>query len=113
MKAAEFIAKFGFNVAEKCLKNCFSPNDKWFIHEGELVSNNEFDLLKTYVDAWDLVQKMGSTIDEIKEHVRVTERNLERGVYFKCTIERNINRINRIKKAIALVEEVESLKEVC
>ena len=98
MKVVDFIRKFGWEKAKECLE--FGKN----YTDSDIRAKH--DDLKTYVDAWELVQKMGGTIDEIKEHVRVTERNLKRGVYFKCTIERNINRINRIKKAIALVEEV-------
>lgn len=55
MNAIDFIKDYGFTQAKECLSICASPNDKWFIHNGDLVSDSDFDELKRLVESVDLV----------------------------------------------------------
>lgn len=57
MNAIKFIKDYGFTQAKECLSICASPNDKWFIHNGVLVSDSDFDDLKRLVESVDLVRE--------------------------------------------------------
>ena len=57
MKANEFIKKFGWGTSKFCLDNCLSPNDKWFMHEGESIYDEDFDELKRLVESHEIIQK--------------------------------------------------------
>ena len=59
MNAIEFVKKFGWKDAKVCLLNCASPEDKWFMRRGDLISGQEFDNLKQIVEAFELVDKFG------------------------------------------------------
>lgn len=65
MKAISFIKTFGIKQAKKCLENCASPNDKWFLHMGVLVCDSDFDDLKRIVESYELLSTY-SDIDTAK-----------------------------------------------
>lgn len=103
MNAAEFIVKFGWTGAELDI-NAF---ENGFITRDDFLKNYGFEILdeiKTYVDAWEFVQKKGG-LTGAKRWLQTEESepyyNYEQSV------------VDELKKNVALVEEVESLKEVC
>ena len=67
MKANEFVKKFGVHIADHCLNDCASPDDRWFIHHGALIDGEDFDDLKRLVEAHDLVMEHGS-IERAKKY---------------------------------------------
>lgn len=71
MKANEFVKKYGWKDAKICLLNCASPEDKWFMRRGDLISGQDFDDLKQIVDAWELVFEHGS-IERAKKYADST-----------------------------------------
>ena len=63
MKANEFIKKFGVHIADHCLNDCASPDDRWFIHHGALIDGGDFDELKRLVKSHELVASWGGLSD--------------------------------------------------
>ena len=59
MKANEFVKKFGWEDAKICLLNCASPQDKWFMRQGALICDQDFDDLKRIVESHELVERLG------------------------------------------------------
>ena len=59
MKANEFVKKFGVHIADHCLNDCASPDDRWFIHHGALIDGEDFDDLKRLVESHELVGSYG------------------------------------------------------
>jgi len=97
MKPAEFIAKFGWDLAQRdvtCLETGFITKADFLEHYGFEI----LDEIKIYIDAWELV-KEHYMIDRAKKYAN--------SPYTAPEI------VEPLKKAIALVDEVESLKEVC
>lgn len=70
MNAIQFIKDYGFTQAKECLSICASPNDKWFIHNGDLVSDSDFDDLKRLVESVDLVNELGG-VEKCKGYIQV------------------------------------------
>lgn len=97
MKANEFVKKFGVHIADHCLNDCASPDDRWFIHHGALIDGEDFDDLKRLVESHELVGSYGG-LDGSK---RFIERDQEAEIDDYVT--------EKIKKAIA---DVESCMEV-
>ena len=71
MKAFEFVKKYGWKDAKICLLNCASPEDKWFMRRGDLISGQDFDDLKQIIDAWELVFEHGG-IERAKKYADST-----------------------------------------
>ena len=71
MKANEFVKKFGVHIADHCLNDCASPDDRWFIHHGALIDGEDFDDLKQIIDAWELVFEHGG-IERAKKYADST-----------------------------------------
>lgn len=67
MNAIEFVKKHGWKDAKICLLNCASPEDKWFMRRGDLISGQDFDDLKQIVEAWELVERIGGFESAVKE----------------------------------------------
>ena len=63
MKANEFVKKFGVHIADHCLNDCASPDDRWFIHHGALIDGEDFDDLKRLVESHELVASWGGLAD--------------------------------------------------
>lgn len=59
MKANEFVKKFGINDAKCCILNCASPEDRWLMRRGDLISDDAFDDLKRLVESHELVESYG------------------------------------------------------
>ena len=62
MKANEFVKKFGVHIADHCLNDCASPDDRWFIYHGALIDGEDFDDLKRLVESHELVESKGGLI---------------------------------------------------
>lgn len=60
MNAIDFVKKHGIEKASDCFNLCASPNDKWFIYMGDLISDKDFDDLEGIIDAFELVMEHGS-----------------------------------------------------
>lgn len=117
MKAAEFIADKGWDWAKKLTikhENCYMPKtfNYWSNKLQDFVlctkyASFEMSELKQYVDAWELVDQFGD-IGQAKAYLPELDNDVPWNVkgrelrFFKWQLE----------EAIALVEEVESLKEV-
>ncbi|MCM1958157.1 hypothetical protein NCZ17_02065 [Acinetobacter modestus] len=70
MNAIDFIKQHGVTQAKKCLSICASPNDKWFIHEGDLISDSDFGDLKRLVESIDYLNEWyEGKIDDAYDHV--------------------------------------------
>ena len=67
MKANEFVKKFGIHIADHCLNDCASPDDRWFVHYGALIDGEDFDDLKRLVESHELVASWGGLADAKKE----------------------------------------------
>lgn len=91
MKANEFVKKFGINDAKCCILNCASPEDRWLMRHGNLISDQDFDDLKRLVESHNLVEKLGG-IDKCKGLIQV------------CIYKGRDSYASRIKEAIADVE---------
>lgn len=90
MKANEFIKKFGWGTSKFCLDNCLSPNDKWFMHEGESIYDEDFDELKRLVESWRFINEHGG---------------IERGKnWYKSSPFKNNKYMRELKQAILDVE---------
>lgn len=89
MKANEFVKKFGVHIADHCLNDCASPDDRWFIHHGALIDGEDFDDLKRLVESYELVKEHGS---------------LERAKMYVESIYTAPEVVERMKQAIADVE---------
>ena len=63
MRANEFVKKFGVHIADHCLNDCASPDDRWFIHHGALIDGEDFDDLKRLVESHELVASWGGLAD--------------------------------------------------
>ena len=95
MTAIEFVKKYGWGDAKICLLNCASPEDKWFMRRGDLISGQDFDDLKQIVDAWELVEKYKNRHGGIRFRIRW-------GMFrYGDTQEFN----DRLKQALNLVEQ--------
>ncbi len=98
MKAAKFIADKGWDLAQRdvvCLEAGFITKADFLEHYGFEI----LDEMKIYVDAWELVHKDFESVE------MASYEHLVSGSYADpYWID--------VKKAIALVKEVESLKEV-
>jgi hypothetical protein len=60
MNAVEFVKKYGWDQSWTCLSLCASPNDKWFIYNGDSISDSDFDELVKLVESYELVFEHGS-----------------------------------------------------
>ncbi|MBU3846020.1 MAG: hypothetical protein H9855_03385 [Candidatus Acinetobacter avistercoris] len=99
MKANEFVKKFGIHIADHCLNDCASPDDRWFVHHGALIDGEDFDDLKRLVESHELVEKYKNRHGGIRFRIRW-------GMFrYGDTQEFN----DRLKQAIA---DVESCMEV-
>ena len=67
MKANEFVKKYGINDAKCCILNCASPEDRWLMRRGDLISDDAFDDLKRLVESHELVMQFGS-LEEAKRN---------------------------------------------
>ena len=72
MKAIDFVKKHGVEKASDCFNLCASPNDKWFIYMGDLISDKDFDDLEGIIDAFELVESRGG-IDGAKKVLKENE----------------------------------------
>lgn len=98
MKAVEFIAKFGWELAQRdvvCLETGFITKADFLNHYGFEI----LDDIKTYVDALEFVQNLGG-IQAAKDAAYQNTMNVDG---FDPS---------KIETAIALVEEVEKFKGV-
>ena len=98
MKAVEFIAKFGWELAQRdvvCLETGSITKADFLNHYGFEI----LDDLKHYVDAYELIKKLGS-IQAAKDTAYQNTMNVDG---FDPS---------KIESAIALVEEVEKFKGV-
>ena len=66
MTALEFIKKFGWSDARVCILNCACPEDRWLMRHGELISDEDFDNLKQFADAWELVEENGGLVEALE-----------------------------------------------
>lgn len=136
MNAIEFLKKFGWDVAKNVIdKSPIQATDFLFDHEFMKadylkhvpgVSKFSFDLwdgkawqpflrhknrislieLIRLVDSWDLVNKSLEGLEGAREFVKHREFNIERGLYFKCTLDGIKKNVEKVKQAIADVESV-------
>ena len=81
MKANEFVKKFGVHIADHCLNDCASPDDRWFIHHGALIDGEDFDDLKRLVEAHELVNECGG-LDSCVKKLAVREKFKPKAEYF-------------------------------
>ena len=97
MTAIEFVKKHGWKDAKICLLNCASPEDKWFMRRGDLISGQDFADLKQIVDAFELMEsfkcKRYSGISNAKDHMLTLAHMGE------C------EKLNKLRQAIHLVEQ--------
>ncbi|OTG81842.1 hypothetical protein B9T31_15075 [Acinetobacter sp. ANC 4558] len=111
MKPSEFIAKFGWDLAQRdvtCLETGFITKADFLEHYGFEI----LDEIKIYVDAWELVQK-NQGLNGSRNTLKLLQSSIDIGLHHGIEgIDAEIE-IPKLKQAIALVEEVESLKEVC
>lgn len=91
MKANEFVKKFGVHIADHCLNDCASPDDRWFIHHGALIDGEDFDDLKRLVESHELVEQLGG-IAKTKE------------AFGLCVFRNRASYAKRVEQAIADVE---------
>lgn len=107
MNTAKFIADKGWDLAQRdvvCLETGFITKADFLEHYGFEI----LDEMKIYVDAWELVNQFDD-IGQAKAYLPDIDNDVPWNVkggefhFFKWQLE----------QAIALVEEVESLKEVC
>lgn len=96
MNAIEFVKKHGWGDAKICLLNCASPEDKWFMRRGDLISGQDFDDLKQIVDAWELIESLGG-MDMAKD---IFDIEINEPHYNYDAV-----KVTRIEKAINLVEQ--------
>lgn len=89
MKANEFVKRFGVHIANHCLNDCASPDDRWFIHHGALIDGEDFDDLKRLVESHELVKSFGG---------------LEKAMDAVINQEANGRPMNQLAQAIADVE---------
>lgn len=75
MNAVEFVRKFGWDVALRCLNDCASPQDRWFICDGILVSDNDFDDLKSLVESYELVNEFDD-IEQAKAWIPAMDNDM-------------------------------------
>lgn len=68
MNAVEFLERFGWNDARLCILNCASPQDRWLMRHGELISDQAFDDLERLVKSWELIAKFDG-LEECKRIV--------------------------------------------
>lgn len=87
MKAVDFIRKFGWDDAKWLKSECEHSHD---VKKSSIVN---YDELKQYIDAWELVNRFGG-VDGAKDE------------YFDCV--QNNEPASHIRKAIELVESVEN-----
>lgn len=69
MKANEFVKKFGINDAKCCILNCASPEDRWLMRHGNLISDQDFDDLKRLVESHEIVEFHGG-LDAAKKELQ-------------------------------------------
>lgn len=105
MNAIQFIQQHGLTQAKECLSNCACPEDKWFIHEGDLVSDSDFDDLKRLVESVERINFIGG-IAEAKTWVEKTKFGLERGHYPSYSTSAIKEKIKRNEQAIADYEQL-------
>lgn len=109
MNAINFIQKHSITQAKECLSICASPNDKWFIHEGDLISDSDFDDLKRLVESVELVGKVGGIT---KAKAQVKQAHEHDHITMSITIEINGSigmgclNIDTLEKAIADYEAI-------
>lgn len=102
MNAAKFIADKGWEYTKTHLEKMDTEN--WH--------NDWFKDLKRYVDAWELVQIHGfEQSKEIVKNAPSDEHFYSWSLGNSGVKDKTVN-IGELRKAIALVKEVESLKEV-
>lgn len=120
MKANEFVKMYGWDVVKDMLqkypKSTHVTNDAgvfinsseykkhapWFADDVDKMVS--FDDLERLVESYELVERMGGDIEEIKAHANHVERNLNEGVYFKCVEEKTAKKLQAWKQAINDVE---------
>lgn len=106
MDAKSFIGKHGWNDARVFILNCASPADRWVMRHGDLVSDNDFDELKTLVDAYELVQSHGGIISA-KKYLKFLQSSVDMGLYHGLDDVDYKTEIPLMEKAIKLVESVD------
>lgn len=118
MNAAEFIAKFGWEKARESISHVAWCETAYCIRLGHGCFKSTSDCcvdindLKRYVDAWELVQIHGfEQSKEVVKNAPSDEHFYSWSLGNSGVKDKTVN-IGELRKAIALVEEVESLKEV-
>ncbi len=110
MKVAKFIADKGWDLAQRdvvCLETGFITKADFLEHYGFEI----LDEMKIYVDAWELVQVHGlEQSNEIVKNAPSDEHFYSWTLGNSGVKDKTVN-IGELRKAITLVEEVESLKE--
>lgn len=103
MKANEFVRKFGWIKAKYCLELCASPQDKWFVFDGNLICDDEFDKIKRLVESHDLIEQWGGP-HGAKNTLKLLEESLSIGLYHGMDGIDAETEVPKLKQAIADVE---------
>lgn len=105
-KAIEFVKKFGWKEAQICLLNCAMPQDKWFMHRGNLIECQDFDDLKQIVEAFEIIDLFKS-LNHAKLELTACEADIHSQILVKLDVGIGYIDTKRVKKAIELVGSVD------
>lgn len=117
MNANEFMKKIGFKAAKSIVNRWpFSTETDVYLPEMKeytyiAIPPTETDPyvsladLQRIVESCEIVESLEG-LDRAKLFIKHREFNLERGIYFKCTIEGIKKRVDRVKQAVLDVESI-------